>query len=236
MKIAIMQPYFLPYIGYFSLFEKVDKFILLDDVQFQRKSWMTRNRIINLNGGSTYINLPTKKAPLDSLIKEIKVNNEENWRLKLENQLQIYQKAPYYKKVNEFLLDTLSGCNSESLVETNYRILMGVLNYLHIDCEVDIFSEMGLHIAPVNAADEWALNITKAMNATEYYNPPGGVNIFDKQKYVDNNIELIFLKNKLNPYQQFNGDFNPGLSIVDVMMFNDVEKIKTLLNDTEVLR
>lgn len=232
MKLAIMQPYFLPYLGYFSLIHEADQFIIFDTVQFQRKSWMTRNRIINPNGGSTYINLSVKKAPLDTSIKEIVINNNLDWKAKLFNQLLVYKRAPYYKETIEVLERALNS-NYRTLTDINKNLIVEISNYLNLDCEIKVFSEMGLNIENVWAADEWALNISKELNAIEYINAPGGVLFFDRQKYENNNINLKFIKNKLKSYKQFHLDFVPGLSIVDVMMFNSINEIHELLSNNE---
>lgn len=232
MKLAIMQPYFLPYIGYFSLMHEVDQFILFDTVQFQRKSWMTRNQIINPNGGSTYINLPVKRAPLDTSIKEIVINNDIDWKTKLLNQLFVYKKAPYYKETIE-VLERALNCHTGTLTDINKNLLVEICKYLNLDCEINVLSEMGLNIEPVHVADEWALNISKELHASEYINAPGGVCFFNKHKYEKNNINLKFIKNELRRYKQFHLDFVPGLSIVDVMMFNDISKIHEMIANYE---
>jgi len=232
MKLAIMQPYFFPYIGYFSLMQKADQFIIFDTVQFQRKSWMVRNRILNLNGGSSYIHLPVKKVSLSSCIRDILVDDDIDWKGKFFNQLLVYNKAPYFKETIKVLEKALNS-NYKSLTDINKNLLVEISNYLNLECKISVFSEMKLDIKEVNSADEWALNISKKLNATEYINAPGGVCFFDRKKYEKNNIKLMFLKNKLNPYKQFHLDFVPGLSIIDVMMFNSINKIREMLADYE---
>lgn len=227
-----MQPYFLPYIGYFSLIHEADQFIILDTVQFQRKSWITRNRILNQSGGSTYVNVPVKKAPLETSIKEIGINHEMDWKTKLFNQLFVYKKAPYYEQTINILERALNK-NNNTITELNKNLLVEICNYLHLACEIKVFSEMGLAIEEVHAADEWALNISKELNAIEYINAPGGVSFFDRQKYEASHIQLKFIKNNLSAYKQFHLDFEPGLSIVDVMMFNSIEEIHEILADYE---
>ncbi|MGE7947219.1 WbqC family protein [Lysinibacillus sp. NPDC093688] len=230
MRVAIMQPYFFPYIGYFSLLQAADMFVILDTVQFQRKSWMKRNKIITFKGGSTYIELPVKKAPLDTLINQIVINNEIDWKTTLFSQLLVYKKAPFYNETINTVNSVLNE-DTNKLVDINKNILLEISNYLRLDCEIVVFSEMKIKVEDVNSADEWALNISKALNATEYINPPGGVSFFNKQKYKDSNIELKFIKNKLRQYKQFHFNFIPGLSMIDVMMFNSKEEIRTMLTD-----
>ncbi|GAB0167070.1 WbqC family protein [Lysinibacillus sp. CTST325] len=230
MRVAIMQPYFFPYIGYFSLLQAADMFVILDTVQFQRKSWMKRNKIITFKGGSTYIKLPVKKAPLNTLINQIVINNEEDWKTALFNQLLVYKKAPFYNETISLVKSILYE-DTKKLVDVNKNILLEISNYLGLNCEIVVFSEMNIKVEDVNSADEWALNISKALNATEYINPPGGVSFFNKQKYKDSNIELKFINNKLQQYKQFHFNFIPGLSIIDVMMFNSIEEIHKMLAD-----
>ncbi|KOS69857.1 hypothetical protein AEA09_12940 [Lysinibacillus contaminans] len=235
MRVAIMQPYFFPYIGYFSLLQAADMFVILDTVQFQRKSWMTRNKIISLKGDSTYIKLPVKKAPLDTLINQIDINNEVDWKTTLFNQLLVYKKAPFYTETMDIVKNIINA-DTNKLVDINKNILLEIINYLKLDCKIVVFSEMGLKVEEVNNADEWALNITKALNAEEYINPPGGVTFFNKQKYKDSDIDLKFIKNNLKQYKQYHLDFVPGLSIIDVMMFNSIEEIHKMLADYEEIQ
>lgn len=235
MKLAIMQPYFFPYIGYFSLLEAADLFVIFDTVQFQRKSWMTRNKIITVKGESTYIKLPVKKAPLNTFINQIVINHEIDWKTTLFNQLLVYKKAPYYTKTMD-IVDNILKADTNKLIDLNKNSLLQIANYLKLDCEISLFSEMGLAVEEVNNADEWALNISKVLNAREYINPPGGISFFNKQKYQDSDIALRFIKNNLKRYKQYRLDFVPGLSIIDVMMFNSVEEIHMMLADYEEIQ
>ena len=98
MRLGIMQPYFFPYIGYISLIKNVDKFILLDDVQFIRHGWIERNRILKPTGGWQYISVPLEKHGQKIAIKDIKINNSQQWKSKIISQLTYYKKAPYYRK------------------------------------------------------------------------------------------------------------------------------------------
>ncbi len=234
MKIAIMQPYFLPYIGYFCLIKHTEKFILFDPVQFIRHGWIERNRILKPDGDIQYIAVPLTKHDSDCLIKDIKIKNEEDWRNKILSQLVHYKKkAPYYDQTIEVLKKAFD-IETDSIVKLNEHVLKTICDYLNINCDLEIFSEMNLVIETPNAPDEWALNICKALgNIKDYINPPGGVEIFDKKKYINSNINLRFLKSNLPYYSQRRGleNFEPGLSIVDVMMFNDPQKINQMLDD-----
>lgn len=238
MKIGIMQPYFFPYIGYFSLIKNTDKFILFDIVQFIRHGWIERNRILKQENDWQYISVPLLKHSLETKIKDIKINNNENWKNKICSQLQHYKKkAPFYKQTMDVLQDALN-IETDSIVELNAHTLKSVCNYLGINFDYDIFSQMNLEIDKVNAPDEWALNICKALgNIDEYWNPPGGQEFFDRNKYEKAGIKLYFQKVNVVPYPQRRGPENiiTGLSIIDVMMFNSVDAIKEMLDDYELL-
>ncbi len=230
MRLGIMQPYFFPYIGYFSLIKHVDQFILLDDVQFIRHGWIERNRILKQNGGWQYISVPLKKHKQKDLIKDIEINNDIDWRNKIIAQLSHYKRAPHYKQVMD-LLENIFGQEFITITEINKVSLQEVLHYLGIDTPIKIFRDMGLKIDDVQAADEWALNICKAIpEVNEYWNPPGGKSFFDMTKYKDNGIDIKFQEVEFLDYKQKENVFERGLSIIDVMMFNDVERINAMLD------
>jgi len=235
MKAGIMQPYFLPYIGYISLIKHTDKFILLDEVQFIRHGWIERNRILKPNEGWQYIQVPLQKHHQVDLIKNIEINNDTEWEKKILAQIEHYKKkAPYYRQTFD-LLQNIFSKKYTSIVELNKYSLQSVCEYLSIKTEIQVFSEMNLSIEPVLEADDWALNISKALNADEYINPPGGVSIFNKEKYEKANIALKFLKIEMKEYlQKSYPTFEPGLSILDVLMFNSVEEVNDLLDRYEL--
>jgi hypothetical protein len=115
--------------------------------------------------------------------------------------------------------------------------LKSVCGYLEIKTPIEVFSEMELALAPVNAPDEWALNICKAIGGvTEYWNPPGGMSLFDRLKYESNQIGLKFLSINSIKYDQKRPVFEPNLSVIDIMMFNGPEQINKFLDDYELLK
>ena len=184
MKLAIMQPYFLPYLGYFSLIKQTDKFILLDTVQFIKHGWIERNRILSPNGEPQYIAIPLEKHSQTTLIKDIRIRNQENWKEKIKAQLVHYKKrAPYYTETMN-IMDNILNYETDSIVKMNQYSLKCICDYLGINAVFSIFSEMNLNIEKPCAPDEWALNICKAMgDVNEYWNPTGGATFFDKSKY-----------------------------------------------------
>lgn len=235
MKLGIMQPYFLPYLGYISLIKHTDKFILLDHVQFIRHGWIERNRILKPDAGWQYIKVPLQKHSRETKIKDVVINNELQWKNKTLAQLQHYKKAaPYFNEVIEVLQNIYTN-EYKSIGDLNLEALRLTCSYLGISKPIEIFSKMSLDIDTVTVPDEWALNICKAIpGITEYWNPPGGMKFFDKSKFSANKINLKFHKIVLIDYPQIRSTFEPGLSIIDVMMFNSVEQINLMLDSYEL--
>lgn len=238
MKVAIMQPYFFPYIGYFSLIKNTDLFILFDTVQFIRHGWIDRNRVLKPNNGWQYISVPLSKQSQQTLIKDVVIRSDENWREKILSQLSHYKKkAPFYNEtINVVEKAIMIDCSDITLL--NYNVLKIVCEYIEIPFKCEIFSKMDLNIEPANAPDEWALNICKAMgNVSEYWNPQGGVEFFNKSKYEEAQIKLLFLKPTLNFYSQRRGEenFENGLSIIDVLMFNSPSEVREMLLQYEIV-
>jgi len=232
MKLGIMQPYFFPYLGYISLIKHTDQFILFDPVQFIRHGWIERNRILKQNEGWLYIQVPLLKYERDTLIKDISIDNNQNWKSKIQSQLQPYKKnAPNFYKVKN-IIDELFDIEYHTIVSLNKQSLELICQYLGFEKELPVFSQMNLGIVQPTAPDEWALNICKAMNnVTEYWNPPGGMSFFDKTKYDLANIDLKFQKINLLEYNQRREQFESGLSIIDVLMFNSVEEVNLMLDN-----
>lgn len=226
-----MQPYFLPYIGYFSLINHVDEFILFDTPQFIRHGWIERNRVSKVNGESLYISLPLVKMPRKTPILKMRLKETENWKRKILAQLAPYKKkAPHYYAVIN-LLNSIFELESEDLVEINFFALRKVCDYLDITTPIKIWSKMNVKIEEVKAADEWALEITKALDFQEYINPIGGKSFFHTEKYHNNGIKISFFEQKSVEYRQLSENFIPNLSIIDTLMFNDVDFVKNLLNE-----
>lgn len=234
MKLGIMQPYFFPYVGYFSLIKHTDRWIVFDEVQFIRHGWIERNRILKPVEGWQYIGVPLKKHSRNTKIKDIEIRNDEDWKNKLLRQVEHYKKAPYYSPTVELINESLS-VETDSIAALNVRILKTICRYLSVSFNYDIFSEMNLEIEPVGHAGEWALNISKSLKAAEYTNPIGRIEIFDPQQFEDAGINLRFQKNNLPSYNQRRGKFEAGLSIIDALMFNSPEQINAMIDDVEYI-
>jgi hypothetical protein len=228
MKLAIMQPYFMPYIGYFQLINSVDEFVIYDNIQYTKKGWINRNRIL-VNGKDQLFTLPIKKDSdyLDIVERTI----SETWvkeRIKLLNVIQSsYVKAPYFKEVNELIKDCLLD-NETNLFKFLLNILNKINNYLNISTPIKISSDIKINHSL--KSQNKVLSICGEQKASTYINAIGGIELYDKEIFSQQNITLNFIKSKNIEYKQFNNKFIPWLSIIDVMMFNSVEDIKKYLN------
>ncbi|MFP4024597.1 MAG: WbqC family protein [Thiohalospira sp.] len=234
MRLAIMQPYFFPYLGYLALIKHTDHFVVFDTPQFIRHGWIERNRILKHQEGWQYIKVPLEKHKRETAIKDVRIKNTADWKRKIIAQLNHYKKkANYYREVMD-LLEEVFNFETDSIVKLDVFALEKVLEYLRIDFKYSIFSEMNLKVKKPQSPDEWALNITKAMEADEYINLPGGKDFFDKNKYEKEGIALKFLNINLPEYDQKRKLFEPGLSIIDVMMFNSPQNINNMLDNYEL--
>ena len=231
MTLGIMQPYFFPYIGYWQLIKAVDEFILFDDVQYIRHGWINRNRILKPGEGWTYITVPLKKHSRDDLIKDIKVSDISKIKDVLLNPLIVYKKiAPFYTETFNLLENIIKKINNDDLVEVNLIIIKELCGYLNINTKITVSSNYNFDYSRVGGAGEWALEISKQKKAEYYINPISGKELFDKEKFNANNINILFLKPKEIVYNQKRKVFEPWLSIIDVIMFNGKEETAMLLD------
>lgn len=235
MTTAIMQPYFYPYIGYFQLIQAADRFILFDDVQYIRHGWINRNRILKPGEGVQYIIMSLATHTRNTLIKEIQPAEADTNKDRILRQMEHYKKtAPYYKTVRAFMEDCFATTQN-SIAEMNGCYLKAVCDYIGIDFKIELSSQMNFDYSQVQDAGEWALQMCKQLQVTEYINPAGGRELFDNAKFEKSDIRLRFLQPSLRTYNQRREHFEPGLSIIDVMMFNEPAAIRQLINDYQLV-
>ena len=224
MKLAIMQPYLFPYIGYFQLIQAADKFVVYDNIQFTKKGWINRNRIL-VNGKDEFITLPLKKDSDFLNINERKLADTFTTdRIKLLRKLsEAYKKAPEFKHVFP-LIESLINSNEENLFGFIFQSMQSVCKYLDIKTEFVISS--AIPIDHQLKAQDKVIAICKALHASQYINPIGGLELYSKEVFKQNNIELNFIKANAVEYKQFSDEFVSALSIIDVLMFNPKEKVQ----------
>lgn len=234
-KLAGHQPYLFPYIGYFTVINSVDYFIHGDALQYEKQSWINRNRIISETGEVRYIIVPTLNRSLSNKINEVQIDYSQNWQKKMINQLGYYRKAPYYKDVIE-ILEELFSINYSNIADLNIAATELVVKRIGIETALYRMSEVDIDTSLVTKSDEWGIASCKAFDGVDTFrNAPGGMSFYDPEKYKRAGLNIEFLQNRLRPYNQNNNEFIPGLSILDVLMFNSPEEVKEMVNDYYIL-
>lgn len=225
MKIAIMQPYFFPYVGYYQLVNVSDKFIFYDDVNFIKNGWINRNRIL-VNNSPNYITIQLKKASPFKLINQIEFTDN---RLKIGKTIQMaYKKAPYFEQVWPVVNEVLNY-QSDKIRDIAIKSITEVFKYLGVSKEFELSSEKYSNTKQQERTER-LISICKENRAQTYYNSQGGVNLYSKDYFKKNGLDLYFIIPETIIYKQFAEQFSPNLSIIDVMMFNEPEKINRMLN------
>ena len=218
-----MQPYFLPYIGYFQLLNKVDIFIIYDNIQFTKKGWINRNRIL-LNGNDQLFSIPLKKDSDYLNVNQRFLAESFNAEVlktlrKIENS---YRKAPNFNEVYP-LIKRIFTYKEENLFKFILNSVKELNNYLGITTELIVSSDIDIDHSLKSS--EKVIAICENLKGTNYINPIGGIDLYMKSNFEKKGIVLQFLKPELNIYPQFKNKFIPGLSMLDVMMFNSKDEI-----------
>lgn len=226
-----MQPYFLPYIGYFQLIAAVDDFVIYDNIKYTKKGWINRNRFL-LNGKDVFFTLPILKASDDLDIVERELAGAFD-RKRLLNQLHgAYAKAPEYHKVFP-LLERIIAFEEENLFRYIHHSVTELCAHIGIVTPITVSSTIDIN-GNLKAQDK-VLALCKARGAQLYINPIGGVELYDREAFATKDVELKFIKSLPFEYKQFKNSFVPWLSIVDVLMFNPLGKVRDVVfNNYEV--
>jgi hypothetical protein len=231
MKLGIMQPYFLPYIGYFQLINAVDKYVIYDNIQYTKKGWINRNRIL-VNGKDAYITTPLEKDSDYLNVYDRKISRTFDKRKLLNQIIGAYNKAPYFD-CSYIIIEDIINFENDNLFLFNYNSIQKICKYLNIQTEFIISSTISIDHSLKN--QDKVLVICNNIGATEYINAIGGMDLYNKEKFKENNIKLSFIKTCNIEYKQFNNPFIPNLSILDVLMFNSVEEINKMLDQYELI-
>jgi len=231
-SIAIMQPYFIPYIGYFQLIAAVDKFVVFDDVNYINRGWINRNRLL-LNGVAHTFTVPLLSASQNKMICDIELVNEAAWRVKLLRTIrQAYEKAPYYNDVYK-LLEGIINYSTNRLGDFLLNNLMSIIYYLSLDVNIERTSR--IYYNQSLKGQDRILDICHQEQASTYINPIGGIELYDKTRFFEQGIQLRFLRSRPISYSQNRGEHIPWLSILDVLMFNDVLAVRQLLTEMDLI-
>ncbi len=227
-----MQPYFLPYIGYFQLINAVDEFIIFDDVNFINKGWINRNNILSANQANLFT-IPLLGASQNKLISEIEILKDGKWQQKLLKTIeQSYKKAPNFKDF-EPILHGIVLFDEKFISPYIYNSIISICKYLNISTLITK-SSAEFNNTELKAQNR-IIDICLKRKANQYINPIGGQELYQKEMFKKENIILNFLKTNTIHYKQFQNDFIPFLSIIDIIMFLDKKEIKQNLNKFELI-
>lgn len=230
MILGVMQPYFLPYLEHFKLIAACDRWVVFDTVLYRRKTWMSRNRIINRETTWSYISVPIVRGATQGPVAAANVS-KTNWREDLENRLRVYaREAPFYEDTCELVRGIIAP-NHTTLADLNAWGLRVICDYLGISTPCERLSEMKLDLPEHAGPDEWGLLISKALGADEYRNASGGGRLLDPARFEAAGVRLSFHEHR--PVSYATGSFVPvpDLSIIDPLMWCGHEVVTGWVHD-----
>lgn len=226
MKLAIMQPYFMPYIGYFQLIAAVDLFVVYDNIKYTKKGWINRNRFLQ-NGRDVTFSLPLKSGS-DFLNVDERLLADNFDAAALLNQFKgAYARAPYFTETCK-LLQQIMQCENKNLFEFLHHSIVKLCSHLEIKTKIQISSDIAIDHS-LKSQDK-VIAFCEKLGAASYINTIGGMELYSKETFRQKNIDLQFIKSKPFEYKQFNNVFVPWLSIIDVLMFNPIDVIQKLIH------
>jgi WbqC-like protein family len=226
MKLALMQPYLFPYIGYFQLLAQVDRFVFYDDVNFIKNGWINRNRLL-LHGEPRYFTVPLRDASPFRKIRDVEVAAATGWRRTIRESIRhAYGKAAHFAAVAA-LVERVLETETTRIGELAKASVRAVVDHLGLGTElVDSSGRYGNESLSGAAR---VVDICRREGASDYYNAPGGRSLYDADEFARHGIALHFVAPEAIEYRQGGAAFVPGLSIIDVLMHNDAAQTRELL-------
>ncbi len=228
-KLAIMQPYIFPYIGYFCLLNYVDNFVFYDDVGFIKQGWINRNRI-NINEAAFQFTIPLKRKTINGSIKEVEILDLGRFKEKFEKSLLTsYNDCPFFD-VGKSYVSRILSINTKSISRLAYESVILAKKILDIDTKIYFASKDFSYTSGIERSDR-LIKIAHELKCNVYVNIIGGKDLYDKKYFSKNSVDLVFLKPNLQKYKQYKSTkFIEGLSIIDLLMNLSVKDIKKQLN------
>jgi len=232
MKIAVMQPYFFPYIGYFQLVKSVDTFVFFNDVNFIKKGWINKNNLLQHNKPQSFT-IPLQKVSQNKLINEVELSGYPEWRKDFLKTVEFnYKKAPHFDAAFSLVKETLSKKEFTKIDELAAESVKGVSEYLELKTNFAYSSDLAYK--GENGQDK-IISICALLNASSYTNPKNGAHMYDETAFKSHGIDLFFLGAETITYpQHVKNEFVPWLSIIDVLMFNSKEEVVKLLDKRKI--
>lgn len=221
MKIAIMQPYIFPYIGYFNLIYESDIFVLYNDVQYIERGWINRNRVISREGAHEFT-IPLQKSSSSKLISDIYLADKTLWQDKFLKMVEMtYKKAPYFLPAFS-LINEIFSKDEEKIDGLIYNSIVSIFKYLGVDKKIILSTEID-YDRGVDKVEK-IISIANQLSANTILFPTGSVELYSQKMFP--NFKTDVIKPELLPYKQFKKDqFTSGLSIIDLLMFNSKENL-----------
>ena len=226
MRLSINQPAYIPWLGYFDRIDHADLHIVLDHVQFEKNSFINRNKM-HSNLKPQWITIPVSKGENgENSIREIKTFNNKKWiKTHLKTITQNYSKAPFFEDYFEefsYLLKTKT--NESNLLKIIEPINLLILKFLDIKTPIVYSSKLDIK----SKKSDLVLDICLSQKATQYLSGINGKDYLDIQSFSDNNIKVAFQEYNHPVYYQGQRDFNPYLSILDLLFYHGEESLKIL--------
>lgn len=221
-----MQPYFLPYIGYFQLIASVDVFIVYDNIKYTKKGWINRNRMLT-NGSDAFFSIPLKKGSDSLHVVQRELSNEFDRKKLLNHFKEAYRRAPYFFETFP-LLERIVYFQDDNLFRYIYNSIVEICFHLGINTDIRTSSAIAIDNNLKNQNKVIAL--CNATGANTYVNAIGGVELYTKEDFRAQDIEIQFLKSKSFEYPQLGASFIPWLSIIDVLMFNPLDTVRECID------
>lgn len=233
MRVGIMQPYFLSYLGYFQLISTCDIFVIYDNIKFTKNGWIRRNRML-LNNKDSMFSIPLKSdSDFLNIDQRFIGDNFAKEKVKILGQIKTsYSRAPLFNEVYP-LIEEIFNYNETNLFNFIFNSIEKVNDYLLIETPIIISSTIDIDH---NLKGEFrVMEIVKRLKGDTYINPIGGMELYKKEDFKSNGIDLFYHDMKPITYAQFDNPFIPSLSILDVMMFNSKPKMKYLLTEFDLI-
>jgi WbqC-like protein family protein len=229
MILGVMQPYFMPYIGYFQLMKAVDKYVVYDDVNYIKGGWVNRNYVL-INGEKEMFTVTLQKASQNKLFNEIMIGDNFN---KLMKTLQInYSKAINFDQTMT-LMERIISFSDKRLAIFIANSFREIVSYLSIDTEILMSSDIPKDNS-LRGKDK-IMQICEILDADTYYNAIGGQNLYDKEEFREHGVALNFVSTISTPYIQLHTkEFVPHLSMIDVLMNNTKDEVIRLLESYQI--
>ena len=231
MTLGIMQPYFLPYIGYWQLLAAVDRFVVYDNIQYAKKGWINRNRFLR-NGADAFFTVPLSKGSDFLNVADRSIADDFDPQTILNPMAAAYRRAPFFADVFP-ILETIVTAAPRNLFEYLHRSLVIIAGHLEIQTPIVVSSTVAIDHGI--KSERKVLALCKALGATRYINPAGGRDLYSVSTFAEHGIELQFIQSRPILYRQYDNPFVPSLSIVDVLMFNSRNAVRGMLGEFDLV-